>query len=225
MANQVKHLNENVSIKDDKIKRPPLQLIKPNAVKIAEGLVNGKVLKAGFYSNQNGSKFLFAVTNSEAYLFLNKNGSYNKFFNRKLKNRYQIVLNEVGMYDVKANGFGDFYYMVKNNAGNKVLSVVNTKPKRGKYSFYLLMKKSNGSLTKSGNLKNNGDFHNWMKKKIGINNTVIVQAPQEDKPKLGGNYIYLCDITTNGKGGYRTGGNYCGISINDFNLVLLDIYS
>jgi hypothetical protein len=156
MANQVKHLNENVSIKDDKVKRPPLQLIKPNAVKIAEGLVNGKVLKAGFFTNQDGSKFLFAVTNSEAYLFLNKSGSYNKFFNKKLKNRYQIVLNEVGMYDVKANGFGDFYYMVKNNAGNKVLSVINTKPKKGKYSFYLLMKKPNGSLTKSSNLRANG---------------------------------------------------------------------
>ncbi len=216
MTNKVKHLNQNVNVVNKTSKRPPLQLVKPNAVKIAEGLVDGKVLRAGFYTNQNGSKFLFALTSSKAYLFLNNGNSYKKFFNKKLKNRYQLILNSVGMYDVKGNGFGDFYYMVKNNAGNKVLSVVNTKPKQGKYSFYLLMKKTNGSLTKSGNLKINGKFHKWMKKKLGINDTVIVQAPKEDKPMLGGSYIYLCDITTNGKGGYRTGGNYCGISINDF---------
>jgi len=216
MTNKVKHLNENITISQEAHKRPPLHVVGTNnAMQTAAGLVDGRVLKAGFYTNQNRSKFLYAITNTQAYLFKQNGNNYNKFFSKNLKNGYKPVLNNVGIYDVKGNGFGDFYYVVKNNVNNRVISVVNTKPKQGKYSFYLLMKKANGNITKSGNLRVNGVFHKWMKKKIGINK-VVVEQPKEDKPKLNGNYIYLCDIATNGKGGHKTGGNYCGISINDF---------
>ena len=218
MENKVRNLNENITIINPPKKRPPLQVVAPNnAYKTAQGLVSGRILKAGFYQNNNNSKFLYVITQTDAYLFLkNSNSSYSKYFSKKLKNNYQVILNQVGMYDVKGNGFGDFYYTMKNNNGNKILFVVNTRPKVGKYSFYMLMKRANGSINKSANLKNNGKFHNWMKKKLGLNDSTEVK-PIKDTPMLpSSEYKYICDITTNGKGGYRTGGKYCAIAIKDF---------
>jgi hypothetical protein len=78
------------------------------------------------------------------------------------------------------------------------------------------MARGNGSLNKSANLKENSVYHNWMKKRLG-SETTVVTTPVVDTPRLSGDYIYLCDMTTNGKGGYKVGGTYCGASINDLN--------
>ena len=123
------------------------------------------------------------------------------------KNTY---LNEINVN----NTFNEFFKNTYEDNLKSVLVVVNTKPKTGKYSIYQLQRNAvKNQLSKSGNLKEGSVYHNWMKKKLVGNETVSI--PVDNKPKLSGDYIYICDISTNGRGGYKTGGKYCGISVND----------
>ena len=184
------------------------------AIRLAKARgVRGNILNAHISKDRDGKK-LFAVSTKGAYYF-KFNGEYYKQKYSKMFSNSEKPLNYSTLVDLNGDRYNEFIFSFKSNSTTTL--VVYNNHGLGGLPLVYVMTSTNGAIRRSATLVNAKRISAWMEDKLNI----LVKRDQsviKESAKLDPNsYKYMCDISTDGKGGlnkYKVGGNYCSLPVS-----------